>query len=351
MSKLDPATRQAGLVARRARLSPDKQDLLQRRLRGELPPPPNPSSTSGSCLVDIQPKGANTPFFCVHPLGGDVLCFFPLARCMGDDQPLYGFQSQGLQHDLDPLTCIEDMAALYVSEMRRIQPEGPYLIGGWSFGGLVAFEMAQQLQAQGSPPSLLAILDTTPGMEPHQIVEIRSADFYEDNRSWLLSIAQYVEGLWGRGLELSASALERMTPDEQLSYFVERVKSARLMSSNLTLDQLRRLLNVFKSNSRAWCAYVPRLYPNRITVIRSALGVVPLGASPDSAELARGRGAYSDDPALGWGQFSSVPVEMRTVPGTHITMLAEPNVNVLATQLKACLETRQALACCNLEVS
>ncbi|MEW6367294.1 MAG: thioesterase domain-containing protein [Acidobacteriota bacterium] len=349
MSKLDPATRQAGLLARRARLSPDKHHLLQRRLRGELPPAPSASPAPRSCLVDIQPKGAKPPFFCVHPLGGDVLCFFPLARCMGSDQPFYGFQSHGLQQDLDPLKRIEEMAALYVGEMRKVQPDGPHLIGGWSFGGLVAFEMAQQLHAQGSPASLLAILDTTPGMEPQQAVEIRSADIYRDNRSWLLSIAQYVEGLWGRRLELSASALERMAPDEQLSYFVERVKGARLMSSNVTLDQLRRLLNVFKSNSRAWCAYVPRLYPGRITVIRSALGVVPFGDSAQSADVARG--AFSDDPALGWGQFSSVPVEVRTVPGSHITMLAEPNVNVLATQLQACLETRQSVACCNSEVS
>ncbi len=338
------SARQATLEARRSRLSAAKQDLLQKRLRCEIAAPLKPTSPLPSCLVEIQRTGTRSPFFCVHPLGGDVLCFFPLARFMGPDHPFFGFQSQGLQDDLEPLTCIEDMASLYAREIRRIQPDGPIDIGGWSFGGLVAFEMAQQLQQLGSQIGLLVILDTTPGMAPEQLHETRSVGFYEDNRKWLLAIAHYVEGLWGRKLSISESELQRRTQEEQLEYFVERLKSINLMSSNVTLHQLRRLLNVFKSNSRAWCSYVPKPYAGPITLIRSKEDFGEAVSMVEQAQTSRDMGSFQNDTALGWGAFSMEPVEIVTVPGTHLTMLAEPNVQVLANRLTTCLDKIVAVA-------
>ena len=102
------------------------------------------------------------PFFCVHALGGNVLEYYDLARHLGDDQPFYGLQSAGLDGRRPPHTRVEDMAAHYIKEMRELQPEGPYFIGGRSLGGMVAFEMAQQLKAQGQTIGLLALLDTYP---------------------------------------------------------------------------------------------------------------------------------------------------------------------------------------------
>jgi acyl carrier protein len=112
-------------------------------------------------LVAIQPKGTRTPFFCMHGAGGNVLIYRELSKLLGDDQPFYGLQSQGLDGDAQPLTKIEDMAALYVKEIRRVQPTGPYLLGGYCLGGTIAYEVAQQLRAQGQDVALLALLDTT----------------------------------------------------------------------------------------------------------------------------------------------------------------------------------------------
>ncbi len=114
--------------------------------------------------VPAAPGDGRRPFFCIHPAGGDVLCFFPLARHAGADQPFYGLQSRGLEDAGEPFATIEEMAAHYAGEIRRVQPRGPYRIGGWSFGGLAAFELARQLRAAGEEVELLAVIDTTPGL-------------------------------------------------------------------------------------------------------------------------------------------------------------------------------------------
>src|SRR5207249_8294245 len=114
-----------------------------------------------SWLVLIQ-GGQRQPFFCVHAAGGNVLEYRDLARLLGPDQPFYGLQAKGLDGKSEPHTTIKEMASHYIREMRELQPEGPYLIGGRSSGGTIAFEMACQLSAAGQEVGLLALLDTYP---------------------------------------------------------------------------------------------------------------------------------------------------------------------------------------------
>src|SRR4030095_15337328 len=95
-----------------------------------------------SSLVSIQPGGTKHPFFCVHGVGGNVLTYRALAQYLGPDQPLYGLQSAGLDGKQTPHTTVEAMAAHYVEAICDLQPEGPYFLGGLSFGGIVAYEMA-----------------------------------------------------------------------------------------------------------------------------------------------------------------------------------------------------------------
>jgi non-ribosomal peptide synthetase component F/thioesterase domain-containing protein len=113
-----------------------------------------------SSLVEIQGSGSRPPFFCVHGAGGNVLIYRELSRHLGDDQPFYGLQSQGLDGRRPVLTRIEDMAAAYLKEMRRIRPHGPYLLGGYCLGGTIALEMARQLRESGEQVALLAMFDT-----------------------------------------------------------------------------------------------------------------------------------------------------------------------------------------------
>ncbi|MDQ2935944.1 MAG: amino acid adenylation domain-containing protein, partial [Acidobacteriota bacterium] len=119
-------------------------------------------SAPWSSLVLMQNGGNRLPFFCVHAAGGNVLEYHDLSRLLGPDQPFYGLQAQGLDGSQPPHTTIEDMASHYIDEMREVQPAGPYLLGGRSSGGTVAFEMACQLAEQGEEVALLALLDAYP---------------------------------------------------------------------------------------------------------------------------------------------------------------------------------------------
>ncbi len=117
-------------------------------------------SPAWSSLVSMRASGTTPPFFCVHGIGGTVLRFRDLARFIGNDQPFYGLQAQGLDGKLPVHTRVEDMAAHYIKEIQILQPQGPYYIGGYSFGGMVALEMAQQLRAQGHTLGLVVLLDS-----------------------------------------------------------------------------------------------------------------------------------------------------------------------------------------------
>ncbi len=129
-------------------------EALAQLIRGDVP------ETAWSPVVEIQKGNGGPKFFCVHGAGGNVLIYRDLARHLGPDQPFYGLQCQGLDGKNSPLESIEEMAELYVREIQKVQPHGPYLLGGYCMGGTVALEMALQLKAKGESVSLLALLDT-----------------------------------------------------------------------------------------------------------------------------------------------------------------------------------------------
>ena len=112
-----------------------------------------------SSLVAIKPDGSKPPFYCVHGLGGNILEFIDMTRYVLPDQPLYGIQAQGLDGRRPRHHTVEEMAAHYLKEIQSLQPQGPYYVGGSSFGGLVAYEIAQQLQAQDQTVRVLALFD------------------------------------------------------------------------------------------------------------------------------------------------------------------------------------------------
>ncbi|MFL6197022.1 MAG: non-ribosomal peptide synthetase, partial [Thermoanaerobaculia bacterium] len=279
------------------------------------------SQEAASCLVPIQPAGARPPFFCVHPAGGDVLGFAALARSLGPDQPFYGLQSRGLAGDGEPLTRIEDMAARYLEEVRRVQPEGPYRLGGWSLGALIAFEMARQLQAAGEEVSLLAVLDSSPEIAGSGL------EMEEDHVSALVEIGRYVERLWDRNVSLARTDLEGLEAEAGLELLLERLREADFLPPGAGVGQLRRILRVYQANTLAARRYVPGCYPGRVTLFRAA--DTPEG--PDHPKTPQ-------PPDRGWSRITGQPAEIHTIPGDHITMLAEPNVHELARSLGAALE-------------
>ncbi len=286
-------------------------------------------SLSWSPLIPIQPSGEKHPFFCLPGAGGNVIYFYDLARHLGSDQPFYGLQALGLDGEKEPHTRVEDMAADYIEAIQAVQSQGPYLLGGHSVGGFVAFEMAQQLQKQGHEVALVAILDAeAPLPGRHQI----GVDW--DEAQWLSRIVNIIERFLGKNLNISDETLHSLSPDEQLKYIGERLRMIDILPPEAGIRQVRGLLQVFKANYQAHARYVPQdIYRRRITLFRAS-EVYTEDATNDRPSILR-------EPTWGWKQMSVKPVEVQVVPGDHITMMAEPHVQVLAERLRVFLEQAQ----------
>jgi thioesterase domain-containing protein len=330
-SKLSPSAERGGdrgarLAARRARLSAEERALLEQRLRARGPRAEAPPAAAAS-LVAIQPAGHRPPFFCVHPAGGDVLCFQALSRHLGPVQPFHGLQSRGLGPGEAPCDSLEEMAARYRAEITAVSA-GPYHLGGWSLGGAVAFELARQFAAEGREVALLAIIDSTPGPWPRPAGGADAGDESGedgDDAPWLLEIANYLERLWGLDLGLTAEVLRGLSPEAQALRLLAGLQHTPF-GAKAGPESLRRLLAVFKTNVRAFRRYRPGPYPGPITLFRPALA----NGGPEDPAAA--------DPTLGWGALSPRPVKIETVPGDHISALAEPHVRSLAVRLRACMD-------------
>ncbi len=160
-----PQDREA-LETRINSLSKDKQELLTLLLRQEnidesaLTFGPCTASPRHADLVAVQPFGTRLPLFCLPPVFGTVFPYYNLVPGLGLDQPVYAVNPQGIDGVVSPHVCIEDMATHAIAAIRTVQPTGPYLLVGYSFGGVVAFEVARQLRASGYQVGLVALVDT-----------------------------------------------------------------------------------------------------------------------------------------------------------------------------------------------
>jgi thioesterase domain-containing protein/malonyl CoA-acyl carrier protein transacylase/ketosteroid isomerase-like protein/SAM-dependent methyltransferase len=119
------------------------------------------SSAADDCLLPLRASGTKRPFFCVHPIGGGALCYEPLVKALDPERPFFGIQAPMLEDSAACPSSIEELAALYVDAVQRAQPKGPYLVGGWSFGGVIAIEMARLLQRDGKAVAQLVLLDVS----------------------------------------------------------------------------------------------------------------------------------------------------------------------------------------------
>jgi amino acid adenylation domain-containing protein len=268
-----------------------------------------------SALVAIQPGGSKPPLFLVHPAGGHVFPYIYLAQCLGPDQPCYGLQARGVEDGQDPLTRIEDMAAYYIQAMQTVQPTGPYRLGGWSMGGVVAFEMAQQLHAQGQPVALLAILDGRVPTSDHT--------FPEQDAEAISLVERYFGISFG-----PMESLAELPEDEQLAVLLEEAKSAALVPAELDVSRARRFVMLLRNDLRATQTYGLHRYPGRITFFKAS-------------ETLDGTSA---DPTMGWDDWASGGVEVLVVPGNHANLMYAPHVEVLAAKLTACLNQAQFAA-------
>ncbi len=268
------------------------------------------SKTSWSSLVEIQPKGSKPPLFCIHPLGGEILCYRPLAMHLGSDQPFYGLQPQGLDGKLPPYTRVEDMAAHYIKEIQTIQPNGPYFLAGYSFGGTIVLEMAQQLHSQGEKIDLLVMLDTCrPG--------------YEKRLPFHKRILLHLNNV----LQLGPTYLwQKLAGWREWGTYQLKARYKRHLNVVHQLPETDKHLSIIDANVQAKNEYIFQIYPGRMTLLRTE------DKNRDEAV------GVEYEPEFGWGDIVAGGIDIHHVPGSHLTLLEEPHVRDLAEKLKDCLD-------------
>ncbi|MFN6465859.1 MAG: non-ribosomal peptide synthetase [Nostoc sp. DedVER02] len=268
---------------------------------------------SWSSLVEIQPNGSKPPFFCIHGLGGEVLCFRELALHLGSEQPFYGLQPRGLDEKHPFHTRVEDMATYYLQEIQTLQPDGPYFLGGYSFGGVVAFEMARQLQEKGEQVGILVMLDSCRPGYSWRMPFLKRLFLHFKNL-----VQQGPSYLWQKVLKWSHWRKENF--QNKYRGYLEDV---------LPLVETDKHLKIINANTQAVSEYIFSPYLGRAILLRTE------DANRDEAIGTR----Y--DPQFGWGNLVTEGLDIHYVPGSHLDLLKEPNVQVLAEILRNCLTQAQ----------
>ena len=273
------------------------------------------SSINKSCsvLVPIKTSGNQYPLFCVHPVGGNVLCYADLAHHLDRNYPVYGLQSFGLDGQ-QPLTSIEEMASHYIAAIQLNQPYGPYRLIGWSMGGIIAYEMAQQLQARNEPVAFLALIDSYAPTVIPKPSEMKEATIINQ-------FARDLEGLNGREFTLSLETLRELEPDEQVKHLFEQAKHQAVFSSELEIEQVLSLWQVFQTNIIANYHYQPKVYSGSIIL---------LNASETPAEIPT---KVIEDPTKGWKSLVRGDIQTCTITGDHYTIIQAPQVKCLTEKL------------------
>lgn len=289
--------------------APTVQEMAQLILRNE-------NISANQILVPIQPNGSRLPFFCVHGLGGGVIGYKELARQLGPDQPFYGLQAYAVDGVGEPDREIEAMAARYIQAIRSVQPNGPYRIGGYCYGGIVAFEMARQLQVQGQRVSLLGIFEGYAVRRSEARKNLKNPGtllrFALNLPFWMMDYGpQKYHRFIGRVRYRDKSEWQRLVVEADRGGLMnpgELAKSPAVPS---------RLRNVLDAHLRALRDYKPLMYSGHITLFRVR-----------ALSLTR-----SYDPAMGWGQRTTGGVSLRLIPGAHYNILEQPHVKEFARQL------------------
>jgi len=283
----------------------------------------NQSGSPSPCssLIAIQPKGSKPPLFCIHVLGRGLKFYRPLAHHLGSEQPLYGLAAQIMDKKYAPPNRVEDLAAHYIKEIRIIQPEGPYFLAGVSFGGSVAFEMAQQLVAQGQKVALLALLDTytSEALKPMPSSDRLSAHWSNFLQLGLIYVLK-------KAKDNVLGKIHRF--NNKLNHSLKEIGCKLYLGIGRPLPNNLQDFTFQQENIQASRNYVPQVYPGRVALFRSRDQMI-------------GVSSYGD-PQLGWGKLAAGGLECHEVPGTHLGMLQEPHVQVLAKKLRDSIDRVQA---------
>jgi phthiocerol/phenolphthiocerol synthesis type-I polyketide synthase D len=265
----------------------------------------------GSPLRLLRERGAVAPLFFFHPGGGDTGVYRQLTQLLSSEVGVYGFDR------LEGVTQVEDRVRQYLPELRSVQPHGPYRLAGWSFGGFLAFEMAQQLREAGEEVELLALIDSIiplpndSGLTDVELLEKRFERFGE-----------FLEASYGARLELPYEEMARLDDEAQVQLLVGTLRDSGLINGDVSKAILHHQRTSFL-DARSLERYQPRAYHGKVTFY-SAAEEIPGGLRDHRFDRM--------DPARGWDEVCA-DLDLVTVPGHHLSLLDPPNVDVIGKHL------------------
>lgn len=268
-----------------------------------------------SPIVTIQSNGRRPPLFCIHPVGGNVLCYAPLAAALGDDHPVYGVQAHGVDGTDEPLATVESMADEYLVAIREIQPSGPYHFAAWSSGGIMAYEIARRLIDDGEQVETVALFDSfAPALMRIDV---------EDDAMILSEFVKFLNRFYYLNIDLSYDTLASIGPDERIDMTLACAKQTGFVPEEFDETYMRGFLSVCQANLRAISQYVEVQQPEVPVVLYRAL-------DPNGRSYTLDTDSSSD---LGWGKLVGRTIEVIDIDADHVSMISGDEVIQIARDL------------------
>ncbi len=282
-------------------------------------------AAQGTSVVEIQPRGTRPPLLLVHGAGGGMFWgYTALSECLGNDQPVFGFKAREVKGS-EPYPGIEELAAQYVTDLRAFQPHGPYYLGGYCFGGNVAYEMARALRAAGEEVAMLALINCVPPNFTYDRVHVTPGfclRFLKNLVYWGKYVLQLKQGQRRAFLGWKLHAIK-----SRLLHWLRPSDSTPL---NFDIEDFVDLSAQPEGRRGLWEAHVKALFSHHP---QPYPGHVHLFRTPGHSLLC------SFDETLGWRELATGGLTVRIVPGAHETVMNEPHVRTLACEMQQCLNT------------
>jgi thioesterase domain-containing protein len=279
----------------------------------------NPIAAAGhSPIVPLRIAGAGSPLFCFPGAGGNVRVFQEMATALPDGHPVYGIDMESLI-SADEAFTIDELSSFYLDVIREIQGTGPYYFCGYSFGGLVAYEMALRLIEEGDRANLVALLDAP---NPAHLKNISVADSLEFHKTYMVDrLKQYGRLL----LQADITTIRRKARNFLISrlgiFFIPTLRILFRMVEK-PLPMTLRVNDPTSGFLKAWRSYIPKHSEQEVVLFRT-----------------RDRGPeYDRDPSMGWNACVEGGVQVHIIPGGHLNMMTMPSVHFVAEKLAAYLD-------------
>lgn len=287
----------------------------------------NYSSVKSTSLLELTQHSDLPKFqlFFIHPAGGNIFCYYELARFLSNEYQFYGIQSQAFYDE----TTIDDnvsnhiynMAQYYLQEVIKVIKRGTIVVfGGWSMGGVVAFEMACQFSkiVKDKNLPLIVLLD-------QQVPQVQ--DITDDEVEYIISFVKKIELLTGIESNLSSSEFLNKAKEEKTKIVLDYFKKAKIVPNDLKTNDFEKFLEIQKLHSHVINTYRPSIYEGNALIIRAEDRIFDNNKN--------------DDMSLGWNKYFKTLPQIESVPGNHITMMGSNNIRFTVQKLKKWLEIMQ----------